>query len=104
MFEKTSDHFTPNEGAAAGELQAIAWPALVARLAAQRDLCRVLLSRDGRGQASFNAGAAAWLAQSTAAESGKRDVNLDALADRKQDRANTAGAANGAAEGDRETL
>lgn len=105
MFENTRDHFHPGEGANAGELQAISWPVLVARLAAQRELRRVFLAPGNDGRASFNPGAAAWLSREEGFEQpGKRDVNRDALADGKQAWANTAGAASGAAAGDREKI
>ncbi|ABC64786.1 hypothetical protein [Erythrobacter litoralis] len=105
MYEHSRHHFTSPEGHAAGPgpLDEIAWPELVARLAAQRDLRRLLLSDRSGGPASFNGGAAAWLASAGGSNAtGKRDVNRDALSDSNQAGAIDADAACGAAGGDRE--
>ena len=81
------------------ELRAVAWPELVARLAAQRDLRRVLLARDDSASASFNPCAAALL---TRGEDYKQPVNRDVSVDGKRQQAQATDAAFGATEGDRE--
>lgn len=77
----------------------VAWPELVAKLAARRDLRRMLQSREADGGASFDAIAAAALA---GLGEGKRDVNRNVLVDGKCPSANPAKAAGTAASGDRE--
>jgi len=102
MFESKLDIRRQDQnGATPDALNAIAWPELVARLAAQRDLRGVLLTREDNQGASFNPCAAALLAASTES---KHDINRDALGDRKYPRARTVDAAGGAVEGDREKL
>lgn len=100
MYENSREILTGREAAAPDELRAVVWPELVARLAAQRDLRRVLLAREDSGRASFNAPAAALLA---GGNQSKQEINRDALSDGNQPGAKPVGAACGAAEGDRET-
>ncbi|WP_284123813.1 hypothetical protein [Parerythrobacter aestuarii] len=100
MYENTLEIPGRTDGQETGELRAIAWPELVARLAAQRDLRSVLLSRDSDGRASFNPCAAAML---TGRGDSKPNINRDALSHGKYPWANQVDAASGAAEGDRET-
>lgn len=85
----------PDTGTAGteGELRAIAWPELVARLAANRDLRRVLLTRDDSASASFNPCAAALLSRG---EDYKHAVNLDVSVDGKYPTAQQTGAGCGA--------
>ena len=111
MFEHGRTHFTPAEGSDTGPqgLRAIAWPTLVARLAAQRDLHQVMRARQAPRRASFDGGTAAWLGLSLRPMDrdeapGKPDVNPDTLTDGNQAGAIDAEAASGAAEGDREIL
>lgn len=99
MYESTLEIPGRSDAHAGQELAAIAWPDLVARLAARRDLRRVLLAGEAGHAASFNANAAALLAGQA---HGKRDINRDALVDGKQPWANNAEAADSAAAGDRE--
>ena len=99
MYENRLEMPGRADALADGELRAIAWPELVARLAAQRDLREVLLSRDNDGRASFNPAAAAMLA---GRDGGKPPVNRDALSHGKYPWATKPDTATGAAEGDRE--
>jgi hypothetical protein len=99
MYETQLEIPALAEAATGDALAVIAWPNLVASLAARRDLRRVLLAREPGCGASFNPMAAAMLAELAG---GKRDVNRDALADGKYPSAKVAGAAGTAASGDRE--
>ena len=99
MYETQLEIPARAEAAAGDALAAIAWPDLVAKLAARRDLRRVLLAGEPGTGASFNPVAAAMLA---GLAGGKRDVNPEALVDGKYPSANGAGAAGTAASGDRE--
>ena len=99
MFESNVQIPGHDNAATQSDLRAIAWPELVARLAANRDLRGVLLARDDSASASFNPCAAALLTRS---EEYKRPVNLDVSVDGKPGQAKETDAAFGATEGDRE--
>lgn len=99
MYESNLEIPGRTEDFTDGRLAAIAWPDLVARLAAQNDLRRILLAGAASGRASFNATAAAMLADR---EDGKRVVNRDALANGKHPQANPVKAAAEAVAADRE--
>ncbi|UIP07393.1 hypothetical protein LY632_03065 [Erythrobacter sp. SDW2] len=97
MYESTFEIPGQTDAVAEQALAAIAWPVLVARLSARRDLRCVLLAGEAGAAASFNPAAAAMLSQWGV---GKRDVNRDVLAHGKYPWAN--GVAPPAAAGDRE--
>jgi hypothetical protein len=81
------------------ELRAISWSELVAQFDAARELRSAL----GTGEAGSDASFAPEPARHIAALcDGKPDVNLDALANRKQGNAISRSATNGAARDDRE--
>ncbi|MHA6332467.1 hypothetical protein ACXYL9_02185 [Qipengyuania sp. CAU 1752] len=102
MFEGNIQLHEPGQSRHGGDLQAVTWPDLVAKLAARRDLRGILMARGpGSRAASFNAGAAALLAGQL---DEIPDVNRDALSDGKYPGPQQAGAAVfGATQGDRET-
>ncbi|NNC58606.1 MAG: hypothetical protein HKO05_01290 [Erythrobacter sp.] len=102
MFEGNIQLHGPGESRQGGDLRAVTWPELVAKLAARRDLRGILMARGPSNRAaSFNAGAAALLAGQL---DGIPDVNRDALSDGKYPAPQQAGAAvSGATQGDRET-
>lgn len=85
MYESTFEIPGQTDAVAERALAAIAWPELVARLAAQRDLRRVLLAGEVGSAASFNPTAAAMLSNRG---EGKRDINRDVLAHGKYPWAN----------------
>jgi hypothetical protein len=86
--------------AGSGALRAPAWPELVARLAAARDLRGTFARPGGAPFASFAPIAASELASRDA---DKGSVNRDALVDGKGDGDTTKAAAQLAGHGDRET-
>jgi len=65
-----------------GALRAIAWPELTARINAARDLRHILRRENPCLMASFSDAAAGYFSD---LEQGKRDVNPDALGERKPD-------------------
>ncbi|MXP30857.1 hypothetical protein GRI94_17450 [Erythrobacter jejuensis] len=100
MYENNHSFPGRETGSEEGGLRPLAWAELAARLTAQRDIRAVLQPRARETAASFNADAASRLAQP---DYDKREINPDALADGKYPWAKPAGAADGAAQGDRET-
>lgn len=99
MYESNFEIPGRTEDFSNGRLAAIAWPDLVARLAAQHDLRRAMLAGAVSGRASFNATAAAML---TGLDDGKHVVNRNALANGKHPQANPVKAVTEAAAGVRE--
>ena len=99
MYESRIEIPDQVEAATGDALASVAWPELVAKLAAQHDLRRILLSGERGPRASFNPMAANLL---VGLGHSKRDVNPEGLVRGKYPLANAAPAAETEASADRE--
>lgn len=99
MFEGTIPSGSSAGPAEAGVLNGFAWPELVAKLAAARDLRAIFAADSRQSLASFAEGAARALADCGHAE---RYVNPDDLTDGKAHTATYVSVADHARDGDRE--
>lgn len=99
MFEGTLPSVSPHGSAKAGAMRAVAWPELVAKFAAARDLRTLWAGGTRQSLASFATGAAGALGHFGDV---KPPVNPDALVDGKGLWARTIAAADDARDGDRE--